>query len=148
MAGTHNYLAGIHNSFFTIRTMTTVHHGLPLGGWYCTISFLFFECPVKRDGIFSLPRTSIMPSLAPPTLSVRNSQVVSATFALCFSFVQMIVPWVFQTLPACSLIRFLLSIFLASQGFLFRGKMCGWFYTRGTWGVVFFPGVVGGFFMP
>jgi len=104
LAGTHNYLAGIHNYFFTIRTMTTVHHGLPLGGWYCTISFLFFECAAKIDGIFSLPRTSIMPSLAPPALSVRNFLVVSATFAFCFSFVQMIVPWVFLTLPACSLI--------------------------------------------
>ena len=31
LAGTHNYLAGTHNYFFTIRTMTTVHHGLPLG---------------------------------------------------------------------------------------------------------------------
>ena len=31
LAGTHNYLAGIHNYFFfTIQTMTTVHHGLPL----------------------------------------------------------------------------------------------------------------------
>ena len=45
-----------------------------------------------------------MPSLAPPTLSVRNFDVVSATFAFCFSFVQMIVPWGFLTLPACSLI--------------------------------------------
>jgi len=52
----------------------------------------------------SLPRTSIMPSLAPPALSVRIFLVVSATFAFCFSFVQMIVPWVFLTLPACSLI--------------------------------------------
>jgi len=41
LAGTHNYLAGIHNYFFTIRTMTPVHLGLPLGGWYCTISFFF-----------------------------------------------------------------------------------------------------------
>jgi len=41
LAGTHNYLAGIHNYFFTIWTMTTVHLGLPLGGWYCTISFFF-----------------------------------------------------------------------------------------------------------
>jgi len=24
--------------------------------------------------------------------------------------------------------------------------MCGWFHTRGTWGVGLFPGVVGGFF--
>ena len=24
--------------------------------------------------------------------------------------------------------------------------MCGWFYTRGTWGVGLFPGVVGGLF--
>jgi len=84
--------------------MTTVPHGLPLGGWYCTISFFFFECAAKIDGIFSLPRTSIMPSLAPPALSVRIFQVVSATFAFCYSFVRMIVPWVFLPLPACSLI--------------------------------------------
>jgi len=31
---------------------------------------------------------------------------------------------------------------LASQGFLFGGEMCGWFHTRGTWGVGFFPGVL------
>jgi len=84
LAGTHNYLAGIHNYFLTFRTITTVHHGLPLGGWYCTISFLFFECAAKIDGILSLPRISIMPSLAPPTLSVRNFPVVSITFAFCF----------------------------------------------------------------
>ena len=34
LAGSHNYLAGIHNYPFTIRTMTTVTHGLPLGGCY------------------------------------------------------------------------------------------------------------------
>jgi len=45
-----------------------------------------------------------MPSLAPPVLSVRNLYVVSATFAFCFSFVQMILPSVFLTLPACSFI--------------------------------------------
>ena len=32
LTGTHNYLAGIHDYFFTIRTITTVPHGLPLGG--------------------------------------------------------------------------------------------------------------------
>jgi len=72
LAGTRNYLAGIHNYFFTIGTMTTVHHGLP--------------------------------SLAPRALSVRNCQPVSAKVAFCFCFVRMIVPWVFLTLPACSLI--------------------------------------------
>jgi len=42
LAGTHNYLAGIHNYFFTFWTRKTmVHRGLPLGGWYCTISFFF-----------------------------------------------------------------------------------------------------------
>jgi len=41
LAGIHNYRAGTHNYFFTIRTRTTVHHGLPLGGWYYTMSFLF-----------------------------------------------------------------------------------------------------------
>jgi len=50
LAGTHNYLAGIHNYFSTIRTMTMVPHGLPLGGWYCTISFLFCEGAAKTDG--------------------------------------------------------------------------------------------------
>jgi len=57
LAGTHDYLAGIHNYFFTIWNMTTVHHGLPLGGWYCTISFLFFEV-----------RPNQMASLASPGL--------------------------------------------------------------------------------
>jgi len=42
--------------------------------------------------------------LAPPALSVLIFEVVSALFAFCFSFVWMIVPWVFLTLPACSLI--------------------------------------------
>jgi len=45
-----------------------------------------------------------MPSLAPSALSVQNIHVVSATFTFCFSFVRMIVTWVFLTLPACSLI--------------------------------------------
>ena len=48
LAGTHNYLAGIHNYFFTIRTETTVHHGVPLGGWYCTISFFFLSVLPNR----------------------------------------------------------------------------------------------------
>jgi len=39
-------------------------------------------------------------------------------------------------------------VYLARQGFLVGGEMCGWFHTRGTWGVGFFPGVVGGLFMP
>jgi len=41
LAGTHNYLAGIHNYCFTIRTMTTVHYSWSLGRWYCTIFFFF-----------------------------------------------------------------------------------------------------------
>jgi len=104
LAGTHNYLAGIHNYFFTIRTTTTVPQGLPLGGWYCTISFLFIECAAKIDGPFGLPMSSIMPSLALPALSVRNFPSGLAMFAFCFSFVRMIVLCVFLTLPACSLI--------------------------------------------
>jgi len=87
LAGTHNYLAGIHNYLFTIRTMTTVPHGLPLGGWYCSISFLFFMCAAKIDGAFALPRTSIMPSLTLPALSVRNFPsglcYISILFFLC-----------------------------------------------------------------
>jgi len=104
LAGTHNYLAGIHNYFFTIRTMTTVPHGLPLGGWYCTISVLFFERAAKIDGAFGLPRTLIMLSLALSALSVRNFPSGLVTFAFCFSFVPIIVPWLFLTLPACPLI--------------------------------------------
>jgi len=84
LASTHNYLAGIHNYFFTIRTMTTVPHGLPLGGWYCTSSFLFCECLAKMDGAFGLPRTSIMPSLALPALSVWN--LPSGFCYVCFLF--------------------------------------------------------------
>jgi len=72
LAGTHNSLAGIHNYFFTFRTMTTVPHSLPLGGWYCTISFLSVECAAKIDGPFGLPRTLIMPSLVTPTLNIRD----------------------------------------------------------------------------
>jgi len=43
LACTHNYLPGTHNYCFTIWTMTTVLHGLPLIGWYCTVSLIFFE---------------------------------------------------------------------------------------------------------
>jgi len=53
--GTHTYLAGIHNYFFTFQTMTTVHHSLPLGGCYCTFSFHFFKCTAKIDGILASP---------------------------------------------------------------------------------------------
>jgi len=71
------------------------------------------------------------------------STVVTGFFDfLFFLFVRMILPWVFLTLPACSLILFLSSIFLASQGFLVGGEMCGWFHTTGTWGVGFFPEVL------
>ena len=28
--------------------MTMVHHGLPLGGWYCTISFFFLSVLPKQ----------------------------------------------------------------------------------------------------
>jgi len=41
LAGTHTYLTGIHNYFLTSQTITTVHHGLPLEGWYCTNSFCY-----------------------------------------------------------------------------------------------------------
>jgi len=84
LAGTHNYLAGIHNYFFTIRTMTTGPHGLPLGEWYCTISFLFFKCAATTDGPFGLPRTSVMLRLALPALSVRNFP--SGLCYVCFLF--------------------------------------------------------------
>ena len=72
LPGTNNYLTGIYNYFFTFRTMTTVPHGLPLGEWYCTISFLSFECAAKIDGPFGLHRTLIMPSLVTPALNIRD----------------------------------------------------------------------------
>ena len=53
-------------------------------------------------------------------------------------------PWVLLTLTACSLIGFSSSISSAILGFVLVGKRYGWFHTRGTWGVGFFPGVVGG----
>jgi len=48
----------------------------------------------------------MMPSLAPPALCMLKNvfEEVSAKFAFCFAFVRMIVPWVFLTLPARSLI--------------------------------------------
>jgi len=89
--------------------MTTAHHGLPLGRWYCTISFFFLGF-ANTAGLFLLgcapPRTPIMPGLVTLVLIVRElSQVVAALFDFCvFLFVWMNVPWVFLTLPACSLI--------------------------------------------
>jgi len=84
LPGTHNYLAGIYNYFFTFRTITTVPHGLPLGGWYCTISFLSFECAAKIDGLFGLPRTSIMPSLVTPALNIQD--FLKCLLCVCFLF--------------------------------------------------------------
>ena len=106
-----------------------------------------FRGIVKTDGIRAFPGLQLCRAWPLPRWVCGIFQVVSAKFAFCFSFVWMIVPWVFLTLPACSLIWSLSSIFLASQGFLVRSKMCGWFHTRGTWGVGFFQGVVGSFFM-
>jgi len=63
-----------------------VHHGWPLGGWYCTISFLFSSILPTQLAPSGLPKTSIMLSLATPALSVRNFQVVSAMFAFFFFF--------------------------------------------------------------
>jgi len=75
LAGTHNYLAGIYNYFFTIRTMTTVHHGWPLRGWYCTICF-FLSRTCELSGLVApCPpplRILIMPNLVTPTLTVRE----------------------------------------------------------------------------
>ena len=48
------------------------------------MSFLIFEYAAKIDGIFGLPRTSIMPSLALPALSVRN--FASGLCYFCFLF--------------------------------------------------------------
>jgi len=102
LAGTHNYLAGIYNYFFTIWTMTMVPHGLPLRGWYCTICFLFFVCAAKIDVPLGLHGTWIMPSLA-PTMRIAwelSSGCVLVCF-LFFVFVRINMPWVFLTLPAC-----------------------------------------------
>jgi len=84
--------------------MTTVHHGLPLGRWYCTISFFFLGfCQHSGPEKVRPPRTLIMPGLATLALIVRElSQVVAALFEfLAFPSVWMNVPWVFLTLPAC-----------------------------------------------
>jgi len=104
LPGTHNYLAGIHNYFFTIRTMTTVPHGLPLGRWYCTISFFFFGVLPKQ--MASEPPQDMDHAMPGPSRAecADYFQVVSALFDFCFSFVRMIVPWVFLILPACALI--------------------------------------------
>jgi len=105
LADTHNYLAGIHNYFFTIQTLTTVHHDLPLGGWYCTISF-FFSSALPTQWACSAPPQDFEHAEPghPRADCVGTSQVVAVLFAFCFSSVQIIMPWVFLTLPACSLI--------------------------------------------
>ena len=80
-----------------------------------------------------LPQVLIMPSLVTPALNIQDHfKLVTAMLVFCFAFVLIIVPWVFLILPACSLIGFLSSILLASQGFLVGGKIYGWFHTRGT----------------
>jgi len=144
LAGTHNYLAGTHNYFFTFRTLkTTVHHGLPLGGWYCSISFLFSSVLLNTVGYAGSPRSLFWRAWPPSRWLCRNfSSGRPFVWFLIFLFVQMNVPSVFLTLPACSLIWFLSIIFLASQGFLVESEMCGWFLTRETCGVSFFPGVL------
>ena len=103
LAGTHNYLARIHKYFFSIQTMTTLHRGLPLGGCYCTISF-FFSCALPtlwaRSASPGLRSCSAWP---PGAVCAGSFQVVAPLFAFCFSFVLMIVHWVFLILPACCL---------------------------------------------
>ena len=66
LAGAHNYLAGIQNYFFTFKTMTTVHPCLPLGGWYCTISFLFSSVLPNTAG-HAGPARSLLRRAWPPS---------------------------------------------------------------------------------
>jgi len=84
LAGTPNYLAGIPNYFFTIRTMTTVHHCLPLGGWYYTISFVFLGfCQHSGPEKLRPTSTPIMPALVTLALIVRDP---SKWLLLCLIF--------------------------------------------------------------
>ena len=87
LASTHNYLAGIHNYFFTIRTMTMVHHGLPLCGWYRTISFFFLSTCQQSGPVAPCPRPPmiwIMPNLVTHALIVGNFS--SGRCVVCFLF--------------------------------------------------------------
>jgi len=97
LARTHNYLAGIHNDFFIFQTLkTTVHRGLPLGGWYCAISFFFLG--------FANTAGPFLFGCAPPGLSLGEPGHPRADSAGTFSsgrclfdfcfvfFVQMNVP--------------------------------------------------------
>jgi len=104
LAGTHNYLAGIHNYVFTIRATTMVHHrclwedGIALSPSSFQV-FCQHSCPIRPPQYFDYAEPGL-----PHTQSSQEILVVTALFAFCFSFVRMIVPWVFLTLPACSLI--------------------------------------------
>jgi len=105
LAGTHNYLAGIHNYFFTFRTETTVHHGVPLGGWYCTISFFFLSVlPNRGKGPHgSSPPRFLFRRAWQPLCWLCGKFLGGLRFVWYFAFpsVWMNVPWVFLTLPAC-----------------------------------------------
>jgi len=109
LAGTHYYLAGIHKSFFTFWTRkTTVHRGLPQEDGIA----------LSPSSLWGLPTQQVRSSWqrAPPGFSFGRpghpradcagiSQVVAALLdLLIFLFVWMNMPWVFLTLPACSLI--------------------------------------------
>jgi len=63
---------------------------------------------------------------------ITNSSYV--LFLLCFLCSEYTV-WVFLLLPAGTCLNCLLSKY---DGVLSLGWMCGWSYTRGTWGGVFF----------
>jgi len=84
LAGTHNYLAGIHNYFFAMLTMTTVHHGLPLGGWFCTISFLFWS--VLPTQLALSASTGLRSYRAWPLLRCVCGKPLSGLCYVCFLF--------------------------------------------------------------
>jgi len=86
LAGTQNYMAGIHNYFFTFRTMTTVHRGLPLGGCYCTISFLFSSILPTQRAMQAPQGLSLGEPRHPRADCAGTFQVVTALFDFWFFF--------------------------------------------------------------
>jgi len=76
-----------------------------LWGDAIALSASSFLSPLPKQGAVIPPQVSDYAELGHPHPDCMGTfQVVAALFVFCFSFLWMIVPWVFLTLPASSLI--------------------------------------------
>jgi len=103
LAGTHNYIAGIQNYFFfTSRTIEATVYLTRLTGDGIALSLSFVVGSLVLEGLSSAS-FSVEPG-TPTPIGMGNSKWPYTLFEFCFSYIRMIVPWVFLILPACSLI--------------------------------------------